>query len=223
MKPYCLAMLMLLPFSPAQGAEPAETIILQAPDTCVVGELVTLDASSSASKEVEWKVLRVDSGLDECLDFKAFGKVACFSAREPSQWLVIISGVDAGGKPAMQTHSILVDGGGSPSGPSTPSLESRIRTWSKKVESDNLREEAIKLAQSFRALAAAELPVNKVLEATALANKQALGESLEAWIPFLDALGTYLDDLGEAGGLESREQYERVWNDIADSIERTFK
>lgn len=204
-----LALLLILISSTAL----ADTIELDAPDTCVVGELVTLDGSKSES-ELTWKVLRVDSSLEECLDFKSFGKVACFSARASSHWLVIVSGVSKDGKPSMITHSIVVgDGGGS-----VVNLESKIRTWARKVETENRREEAIKLAQSFRALAGAELPADKIIEATAFANKQALGDSLEAWMPFLDPLGDYLDE----AGLETRDDYRRTWIEIAEAIERAF-
>lgn len=200
----------------------SEALVLQAPDVCEIGELVTLDASASASPEVTWKVVRVDATLEECMDFKAFGKVACFSAREASMWLVIVSGVGPDNQPIMMTHSITVDGGVPGPGPG-PSIESKIKQWSRLVESDNTREEAIKLAQSFRALAGAELPVDKVLEATALANKQALGTSLQAWMPFLDKLGTHLDELAANDGLSTRDDYQRTWNAIADGIERAFK
>jgi hypothetical protein len=187
------------------------------PTTCVVGELVVLDASSLASEEVIWKVLRVDSSLIESQDFKAFGKVACFSARESGLWLVIVSGV-AEGKPCMLIHSIEVGGGSV-----APKLETQMKQWVPLVKSKNVKEEASRLAQSFQIIASTDLPVEKMLEATAIANKQALGNSLQAWIPFLDKLGDHLDQLAADKKLVTKEDYKKVWLDIASAIERNFK
>lgn len=188
-------------------------IKLDSPDSCVVGELVTLDASESTCEKLQWQVLRVDPGLEECIDFKPFGKVACFSSRQPSIWLVIISGVAADGSPEMTTHKLLVEG---KSGPLL-GLGSKIKTWSKLVETE--REVALKLAQSFRAISNADIPADKFLEATAKANKQALGEALEAWMPFLDRLGDYLDE----NSPNTTEGYQKLWIEIANGIERAFQ
>lgn len=204
-----LALLLMFLATPAYAE-----IKLNAPDACVVGELVSLDASESTCEKLKWQVLRVDPALDECLDFRAFEKIACFSARAESIWLVIISGVAEDGSPEMLTHKLVV---GNCSGPATANLGSKIKTWSKLVVEE--REAAAKLAQSFRAISNADIPAEKFLEATAKANKQALGSSLQAWMPFLDKLGDYLDTHPPS----TTEEYQRVWVEIADGIERAFK
>jgi hypothetical protein len=206
-----IAVLLLFLAVPSAHAE----IKLNAPDDCVVGELVTLDASESTCEQLKWQVLLVHSSLDECMDFKSFGKVACFSSRIPSTWLILISGVAEDGSPEMITHRLVVEGG--IENPAVANLESKIKTWSKLVKTD--REAAIKLAQSFRAISNADIPAEKFLEATAKANKQALDDSLEAWMPFLDRLGTYLDEVQ----LSTTADYQRVWVEIADGIERAFQ
>jgi len=207
---YFLATLLMLLIVPSVQAE----IKLNAPDNCVVGELVTLDASESTCEQLKWRVLLVHSSLDECMDFKSFGKVACLSSRVPSTWLILISGVAEDGSPEMLTHKLTVEDG--IKNPAVANLGSRINNWSKLVKTN--REAAAKLAQSFRAISNAEIPADKFLEATAKANKQALGDSLEAWMPFLDCLGTYLDENPPI----TTQDYQRVWVEIANGIERAF-
>lgn len=209
---YFIAILVMLLATPAFAE-----IKLEAPNECVVGELVTLDASESTCEKLKWQVLEVDVALSECVDFKAFGKVACFSARTSSIWLVLISGVAEDGSPEMITHKLVVGGAG---GPAAVNLDSKIRSWSKAIDkTEKTKGEAMKLAQSFRAISNADIPADKFLEATAKANKQALGEALQAWVPFLDRLGEYLD----SAQLNTTEDYQAIWVEIADGIERAFK
>jgi hypothetical protein len=186
-------------------------IELNAPDTCVVGELVVLDASPSLSVELVWEITPTTD------DFKIFGKQACFSGREPGEYLVIIAGVEEG-VPVLRTHRLVVEGGAVSS-----DLATRMKGWAKTVTSENVSEEALKFAQSFRALAGAKIPVEQMLEATADANRRALGESLDAWKPFLDRLGLYLDSLAVDGKLKTAEQYKETWLRLADVIEECFR
>lgn len=208
---YLLAILAMFLTTPAFAE-----IKLDAPDSCVVGELVTLDATGSTCERLQWQILCVNSDLDECVDFKPFGKEACFSARASSIWLVIISGVSVEGAPLMLTHKLVVEGN-TPEALVKLNLGAKISTWAKLVTSD--RDKAMRLAQSFLAISNAEIPADKFLAATAKANKQALGDSLEAWMPFLDKLGAYLDETQ----LRTTEDYQRTWVEIASGIERAFK
>lgn len=191
------------------------SIELKAPETCVVGELVILDASESTCESLKWQVLRVDSALSESIDFRAFDKIACFSARESSIWLIIVSGVIEG-KPELLTRKLTVIGNDN----ITNDLDSKIKVWLKLVKSNTVKEESLKLAQSFRTISNASIPPEKFLEATALANKQILGDSLQLWIPFFDELGRYLDSLDN---LVSTVDYQKLWVEIANGLERAIK
>jgi hypothetical protein len=202
---YLLAVLfMLLPTVALAEIE------LTAPDTCVVGELVLLDASASLGDSLTWEV------HPSTEDFRVFGKQACFSGRAAGTFLVIIAGVEDE-QPVLKTHTLTVEGGIVSS-----DLSSRMQEWAKLVTSENTSEEALKFAQSFRALAGAKIPVEQILEATADANRRALGESLEAWKPFLDRLGLYLDTLSVDGKLTTPADYQQTWVRLADVIEESF-
>lgn len=197
-------LLLLLLFATPAYAD----IKLTAPDECVVGELVRLDAIESDSEVLKWEV------IPSTPDFEAVGKRAFFSSRVAGDYLIIIAGSEDN-KPVLYTHVIRVDG----DSPVTHQLDFRIKELLKKVVSHNGREEAIKLAQSFRAIAGAGIPVENIVESTARANRSALGNSLEQWKPFLDGLAEYLD----TKQLSTPEDYQKTWNQIADSIERYVK
>jgi len=196
---YILSVLILF-VSSVSSAE----IILKAPDTCVVGELVRIDASESLSEELKFEV------IPETPDFEAVGKKAFFSSRTGGDYLIIVAGSEDN-KPVLMTHVIHVEG--------TTGLDSIIKELLKKVITSNGREEAIKLAQSFRAIAGTGIPVDHILVSTAKANQLALGSSLEQWKPFLDGLALYLDGLN----LQTLDDYQRTWLTIADAIERHVK
>ena len=182
---------------------PASEIELKAPETCVIGELVRLDASKSEA--VIWEV------VPPTPDFQAVGNIAFFSSRAGGDYLIVVASTN-GGKPLLKTHKIHVEPAGTPAS----NLDFTIKELLKEVVTTNGREEAIKLAQSFRAIGGTALPSDQILDATAKANRAALGKSLDAWKPFLDGLATYLDE-------NQVTNYPMTWNAIADSIERHVK
>jgi hypothetical protein len=185
-------------------------IRLEAPEVCVVGELVVLDASESVSETLVWQISPFTP------DFKVFDKQACFSSRVIGEYMVIIAGVEEG-QPVLRTHMLRV-------GVVSPvDLSTQMEEWAKEVTSENVMEEALKFAQSFRALADADIPPEQFITATADANRRALGESLDAWKPFLDRLGAYLNTLAVDGRLLSPDDYRKTWITVADSIEECFK
>lgn len=187
-------------------------IKLTAPESCVVGELVRLDATASDSETLEWRI------VPDSPDFQPVGKTAFFSSRQGGDFLIIVAGSEQD-KPVLHTHFIHVDGGTMSIG----DLDTIVKELLKKVVTKNGREEAIKLAQSFRAIGGTEIPVEQILTATVAANRAALGESLEAWKPFLDGLAQYLDALTLENKLNVKDDYTKTWVAIANAIERHVK
>jgi hypothetical protein len=206
MRSIFLAMLLLVAF-PAYAADaptPAVAdIVLEAPETGSIGELIRLDATKSKSEELVWDI------DPETSDFEAVGKRAFLSSRTPGRYLVLIAGV-ANGKPVLKKHEVVIEGA-TPTG-----LDSKIKSWLGQVRSENGKQEALQLASTFRALANAEIAPDKMLEATARATNQTLGDSLEAWKPFLDSLGAYLD-------AAEITDYPATYRAIADAIEKAIK
>ena len=137
----------------------------------------------------------------------------------PGSYLIIIAGAKAG-TPYLQHHTVEVIG--EDPAPSPANLEAKIRRWVKAVDEYEGRQvHALAIAAVFRKLAGAEdVEVDEILNATATANSAVLGDDLDKWLPLLEPLGEELDVLMEAGDLETREQYQAVWGQIADGIEK---
>lgn len=193
--------------------EAAGDVILEAPAVCEVGELVRLNASNSQVDGLTWKVLPFTEDF-EVIDN---GLRALFSARVSSsgtEFLVIIAGAK-GGVPYLVHHTLRVKAM-SP----TTGLTAKIATWLRSVP-DEVDKRARLLAMSgvFRRLSTQDIDVDQILYATALANSAVLGDALESWAAFLDALGKELDELIAADKLETRRQFRNVWAEIAEGLE----
>lgn len=197
-----------------QDPTPQEGIILKAQDICQIGELVRLDARDS-TVNLTWQILPATDDFEVVDD----GKRAFFTSRIPGSYLIIVAGAKEG-TPYLVHHTIVVEGNVDP-GPMT--LVQKVSGWVRQVEEyEGKNAKAAAIAEVFRSLAVKEeISVDKMLEATAVANSAVLGEDLDKWIPFLEALGNELDAFVEAGELDTREQYKEVWLLIARGIERT--
>ena len=192
-------------------------IVLKAPThELEVGELVRLDASESDVDGLTWKIIPATPDFEVIEE----GRRAFFSSRVPGSYLIIIAAAKEG-IPFLKHHTLEIVGN-DPTPPTPKNLTSKVRRWVKDVEDyDGKETHAAALAAVFRKLATAEdVSVDDMLEATATANTAVLGDNLEQWIPLLKPLGTELDAITEAGGLETREDYKTVWINIAEGIEK---
>lgn len=205
-----------------QDVEPSPqpiNLVLKAPDTCEIGELVRLDVRDSQVEGIRWQV------LPETPDFEVIedGRRAFFSSRVPGPYLFMIAGAK-GGQAYLIYHTVTVDGvvpGPGPN-PVVIALDKKVVAWAKKVaDYDGKKAHLAGMAGVFTKMADnKDVKVEQILEATALANTAILGAKLDAWVPFLDALGTELDSLVSSGGLTTPEQYRTVWLDIAKGLEQ---
>lgn len=197
-----------------QDPVPADGIILKAPDICEIGELVRFDARDS-TVNLTWQILPATNDF-EVVDQ---GKRAFFTSRIPGSYLVIIAGAKED-VPYLVHHTIVVEGDFEP-GPVT--LAQKVSGWVAQVEDYEGKDiKAAALADVFRSLATKEeVSVDDMLEATAVANSAVLGDDLEKWVPFLEALGNELDAYVEEGELDTRADYREIWLLIAKGIERS--
>lgn len=202
---------------------PADTakVIINAPPTGAVGELIRLDVSNSTAESFRW-VLVPDS-----VDFEVYdeGRHAVFSARKPGQYMFIVACaykgtvdvvthvINIGNVPDPQVKYPVVEkpAEGAP-------LAMMIPYWCSQAKRS--REETMKLAASFESIAATiSAGVNTtpqaIIQATGDANRNALGDSLENWKPVLQELQKELQKLAEEGKLTTAEQHAQVWREIA--------
>jgi hypothetical protein len=199
-------------------------IVIKAQTTAEIGELVRFDVSASRAEAFKWIL------VPESVDFEVYndGRRATFSAREDGEYMFIVacayeSTVD------VKTHIVVV---GNP-GPKPddyprvprPDSEAALGEWVPYWCALTLRpeEDALKLAESFDGVAATiAAGVNttpaEIIKATGDSNRQALGDSVEDWKPFLLSLQNEFKKRAAAGTLVSPDQHAEMWREIATGL-----
>jgi hypothetical protein len=196
-------------------------IVIKAQDTAEVGELVRFDLSDSAAQSYKWIL------VPESVDFETYrdGEAAVFSARKPGEYMFIVA-CAYNGSVDVATHIVTV-GGGTPYVPdvSRPDAVAGLDQWAVYWCSMNDRpgDEAEKLADSFEAvsaqIAAGVLQkADEIIEATADANRKALGDSLPEWMPVLRELQAAMQEKAEQGELLTPDQHRVLWEEIAKGL-----
>jgi hypothetical protein len=187
-------------------------LVLVAPTSARIGELVRLDVSESIAVEFRWLL------VPDSVDFLVFdsGKRAVFSGREAGEYQIIIGCAVAGTLDVM-SHTIRVIG--PPEMPAQGAFDELIPYW---MWSDpRPSEECQALADSFESLAARieDLPTpTDWIEATAQANRTVLGDQIDVWSDVLEKIGNELLRKAQAGELATPEEHRKVWLEIAEGF-----
>jgi hypothetical protein len=189
-------------------------VILEAPVKGRVGELLRFDLSKSIADSVKWRL------VPDCADFESYdnGRKAVFSARAPGEYMFIVA-VAKGGTVDVITHVVKIEG--PPKEPTSPDLSLWIPYWLYSLQLD--KTEAIALAEGFEATAARITPLSTpkgIIEATAEANRTALGASIGAWRPLLTKLQSAMKNRATQGLLATPEQHKEMWLEIAQGLRK---
>jgi len=185
-------------------------IVLHAQSTARIGELVRLDVSESTADSFKW--LLVPDSVTDFLTYDA-GARACFSGRTAGEYRFIVA-CAKGGTVDVVTHVVKVLG--PPATPQSDSFSEWIPFWNWEMELPADEREA--MAVSFEGIAARAHALDEPadwIRATAAANREVLGDRIEAWKPMLDRIGAKLAEMTQSGALMSPEDHEKVWRDIA--------
>lgn len=194
-----------------ETVEQTAKIVLNAPSSARVGELVRLDASASSADSFKWVL------VPESVDFEVYaeGKKAIFSAREKGTYLFIVAAARGG---SVDIKTIKIEIKGPPSEPEDVSdVRGHVKFWlEQNPVSDASRH---KLADAFTRIAEMGLgePEAWIYE-TKRAVDEALGDDKPKWEPFLRNLGKYMGQLGADGVMTDAEGHKRVWLDIAAAL-----
>lgn len=190
-----------------------DTFRVAVQDDCEVGELVRATIEGDVAG-ITWRV------IPETDDFETTdnGRKAFFSARAGGKYVFVVAAAKEG-VPFLEVKTLTVRG--------PPVIVNKLRStmkgWLKPIEAPNKVETLKAMAGVFRKLADKPTTVDKMLEATALANSAVIGDNIAAWVPFLDKLGNKLDGLVDAKELETIGQYQKTWLEIADALEYNTK
>ena len=197
-----------------QAPQNEAKIVLEAPSTARVGELVRFDVSASVADSFEWLVVPPSQ------DFEVYaeGRKAVFSARMEGEYQFIVACAKDGTVDVVQ-HVIVVRG--PPPMPTDDSLADWIPFWAFTM---NLPADGAKdLAQSFEDVAARSEELAEPqdwIKATAEANRAALGEKLPIWKPILTKIGEVLLKKAQNGELVTPEQHKVLWLEIASGLRK---
>jgi hypothetical protein len=189
-------------------------IVLVAPDSARIGELVRLDVSESVADSFQWLL------VPDSVDFEVFadGRKAVFSARTEGDYRFIIACAKDGTVDVI-THVVRVIG--PPPMPESDSLAEWIPFWLWTYQLP--AEQAEALAAAFESVAA-EAPRLKTptewAQATAEATRRTLGDDLNAWKPILDRIGKAIAKQASEGSLQTPDQHAKIWMEIAEGLRK---
>lgn len=206
------ALLILTTFASAQDAR----VVIDAPSKVAIGELVKIDLSQSQGGGFDFIITPTPPGLAV---FDGGKTIVCGTGPKPTVYTVIVSCALEGNSDVALLTIEVSDKVIEPD----KSLMPKIKSWASVVMSPNRREEAMTLAQSFASVGIiAEQGgfenVDAMLEATAISNRDALGKSLQYWVPFLDSLMRELEIIADNGGLNTIDEHAQVWKSVAEGL-----
>jgi hypothetical protein len=193
--------------------DPAEAkLVLVAPHSARVGELVRFDVSGSTAINFKWKV---PAGIR---DFEVYdaGARAVFSARVAGEYEFIVA-CAKGDSVDVVRHVVKVLG--PPPMPQTDNLTDWIPYWNWTLDLPKAEIEAI--AASFEEVAANADEFDDIgdfIKATAKASREALGDRIEVWKPILDKVGANLSEKAETGAMTTPEECREEWLRVAEGL-----
>lgn len=198
----------------------APNVVIEAPSTVKVGDMIVVDVSTSNGGGFDWEV------VPEPLNMRIFndGKVMCAATGPKSVEYLFIVSCAHNGKSDVKTHTVIVVGS-KPLVPDRPgeNVAEKVLAWCAGVESPMLRDDALKLAQSFASLAtviesgAFDTP-NEIVIATKTTNRDALGDNLQYWVPLFDGLMVELKAMAQVGMLPDAISHAPVWKAVAEGL-----
>lgn len=199
---------------PVAEKEVAE-LIVEGPIKVKAGDLVVISVEKSRAASFKWIVM---PSTDNFLVIDG-GKRVVFSSGVGGDYKFIVA-CSLGDTCDVAVHTVTVMGE-----PATPadSLASRIASWCEQVNSESKRDECLALAQSFSSVALVMeggtlTTPSEIVKATFKSNQDALGSSLDAWLPFRNGLAKELGQMAEKGSLPDTESHIKVWKAIAAAL-----
>lgn len=206
-------------------------VVITAPKEVKLGKLVVLDVSESTGNKFKWMV------VPETEDFLVIddGRRAVFSSGVPGEYMFIVA-CAAGDSVDVKKHIVRILGISPPPpidpidpvNPPNPihitsELGKKVTSWCEKVQSPTRSSEARQLAGGFESVASQIdagilTSAYEIIQSTTDANKGALGDRLQVWIPFLRGLQSELEQRADDGTLVSPAQHSVAWKEIAKGL-----
>lgn len=211
----------------ARAQEPKEgqgpKVVIDAPDKVVIGDMIVVDLSKSVGGGFDFQIIPEP----KLVQIDSNGKIIyCSSGKVAIEYRFIVS-CAADNESDVETKVVTVVGPTEPVGPVEPgdNLVSRTLGWIALVDSPGIRDDALRLSQSFSSVAiliesGMFQEAEEIIEATSKSNIDALNGHLTNWVPFLDALMVELTAMDIAGKLPNIESHAKVWRDVATALKQ---
>ncbi len=215
--------------SPGPVVNAKADIVIEGPNEIAVGQLARLDVTKSVGKTFKWKTLPPTANFEVYDD----GRKAVFSSGTAGEYTFIVACANDNDVD-VKTYIIKVGEGGITPGPQpgpvnpATGMVGKVIELTKLVNSPNKKAEAAKLATGFVSVAkqitdSQLTTADQIIEAQKIANRTAVGNSLTAWVPFLEALQKEMKSQAESGLLVTTEQHATLWMQIADGLNLVAK
>lgn len=186
-------------------------IVLKAPISCDIGELVELDAAGSDATSFTWQV------IPDTPNFRIIenGRKLLFCSGSPGEYLFILAAAKRD-TVDIYVHRIIVKGGTIV--PPSNNFITMVEGWLPKNCSKTT---LLKLSTSFERVAAAQHnDVESLVSVTAASNRAILNGDLEVWKPFLINFSNYLKtNLKDA----TVQDHVVIWFKFADALKEISK
>lgn len=196
---------------PVDNPEMAK-LVVTGPTHVKTGDLVVISVENSRAASFKWVVM---PSTDNFLVIDN-GKRVVFSSGVGGEFKFVVA-CGLGDSCDVAVHTVTVIGE-----PATPAdnLVSKIALWCKQIQSDSKRDECLALAQSFSSVALVMeggtlTTPSDIVKATFKSNQDALGDSLDAWLPFRKGLSKELTRMAEAKELTDAASHVKVWKAVA--------
>lgn len=206
--------------------EEGPQVIIGAPDEVKIGEMIIIDLRDSLGEGIDMKI------IPEPKQVRVFkeGKVICASTGNITTAYLFIFSCSMDGQTDVKTHIVNVKGAQvvAPNNPAIivrpgDNLPQKVAMWCQVVQSPTLRDDTLKLAQSFASISAiintgAFADVGEISDAINTSNHDALGDNLQNWLPMLSSLNKELQAMTDASLLDDMESHAKLWEKVSQGL-----
>lgn len=195
-------------------------VIIEAPSSVKVGDMIIVDLNKSIGDGFDM-IIRPKPPQVRIFDG---GKVVVTATGYKTVEYLFIVSCALNGESDVKVHIVKVLGL-QPVIPTNPgdNVAEKVISWCESVDSPTLRDDALKLAQSFASLAVViengtfQTP-KEIVSATKTSNRDALGTNLDHWVPLLDGLMNELKAMAKIGLLPDAFAHGPVWRSVSKGL-----
>jgi len=196
---------------------------IEGPESARIGDLVVV-ASAGEAHSYKWAVL--PKGTQGWREIDG-GRRLVFSSHEPRTYTFVLAIGSSDGAVDVSTHEVVLGEAHLPlvsraKSSTVQAMTPRPPSWTRLVQGAGT-EEAGKLAGAFR-MAASMIDTEHVGDAAELfaatgeLSRGAVGDRIEAWQPWLDAVDEWVEGLEESGDLDTIAEYAERWRELAKTL-----